>query len=246
MKATDTAINAYLEEIATRLPVSRRARTEAIAELRSGLLDAADARRAAGLSATEATHAAIAEFGNPGDIAAELGGELAVTQARRLTLTLLASGPLIGLFWLLAALGSRFGFRLAAPWQWAGLTAGAHLAAHLCAAVLLLAACTSAVTLAVTRAPSRRTAVHSRLISAAAASSGLGIAAADLAVLALLTSQWVDAPDRLDPLPVALAAVASLIRLAFTGRAAHSCARAAHPDRHTTIVGWRNWQGRAA
>jgi hypothetical protein len=63
-------IDGYLSEVAAVLPGPARARDDIIAELRSGLLDAADAYRAAGHSPDEAAAAATAEFGDPRQIAA--------------------------------------------------------------------------------------------------------------------------------------------------------------------------------
>ena len=58
-----------------------------IAELRGGLLDAADAHHDAGLPADDAAGAAICEFGDPGQVAAAFRPGLALSQARRVALT---------------------------------------------------------------------------------------------------------------------------------------------------------------
>lgn len=58
-------IDGYLSEVAAALPGPARARGDILAELRSGLLEAADAYRAAGHSPDEAADAATAEFGDP-------------------------------------------------------------------------------------------------------------------------------------------------------------------------------------
>ena len=92
-------IDGYLSEVAAALPGPARARDDIIAELRSGLLDAADAYRAAGHSPDEAAAAATAEFGDPRQIAAGFGPELAARESRRLARDLIITGPLVGLLW---------------------------------------------------------------------------------------------------------------------------------------------------
>jgi len=62
-----------------------------------------------------------------------------------------------------------------------------------------------------------------RLAPGTAAIVGLGAAAADLAVFALLASQLVAAPGTLAPAPAAAAALASATRLSLAGRAARRC-----------------------
>ena len=111
-------IEAYLSEVAAALPGPGRARDDIIAELRSGLLDATDAHLAAGHSPGEAAVAALAEFGDPRQIGAAFGPELAARQARRLARTLITTGPLVGMLWSAAATASHIGIRRAPPWHW--------------------------------------------------------------------------------------------------------------------------------
>jgi hypothetical protein len=84
-------------------------------ELRAGLLDAIDAYRSAGLAADQAAQAAVSEFGDPRQVAGAFRPELAVSQARHVAITLLATGPLIGLLWAAAAMASHLGIRHARP-----------------------------------------------------------------------------------------------------------------------------------
>ena len=63
------AIEAYLRAAAASLPGLRQARSDVLHELCSGLLDAIDAHRSAGLPARVATEAAITELGDPRQIA---------------------------------------------------------------------------------------------------------------------------------------------------------------------------------
>ena len=117
---SDPAVEGYLSDVAAGLPGPRQARGDIIAELRSGLLDAIDARRSAGLTAQAATEAAITEFGSPRQVASAFRPHLAMIQARRTALALAVTGPLIGLLWAAAALASHITLRHAPPWQWPG------------------------------------------------------------------------------------------------------------------------------
>jgi hypothetical protein len=235
----DHAISAYLDQVAATLPGAPRARRDVLAELRSGLLDATDAHRRAGLPADAAAETAIAEFGDPRQIAAAFRPELTITHARRVAFTLMATGPVTALLWSVTALGSHFGFRLAPPWQWAGLTPGAHLAVHLAAAAFVLTALTSLVTVAATGRLTRWLPSRPRAVSATAAIAGFSTAAANLAIFALLTSQILSAPSTIDPTPVTIAAAGSLTHLSLARRVPSQARREAlRPRRpHLTASG---------
>ena len=225
---SDQAISAYLDQVATALPGPSRTRRDLLAELRSGLLDAADAHQCTGLPMAAATQAAISEFGDPGQVAATLRPELTITHARRIALTLLVTGPLIGLLWAVAALGSHFGIRPAPPWQWAGLAPGSRVAAHLAAGSFLLATLTALATIAATGRLTRWLPSAPRIAAATAAMAGFGTAAAELAIFALVASQIHSAPATLDPAPVTAAAAGTLVHLTLTRRSSRRYARAAH------------------
>lgn len=222
-------IEAYLSEVAAALPGPARARDDIIAELRSGLLDAADAYRAAGVPPGEAAAAATAEFGDSRQIAAGFGPELAARQARRLALTLITSGPLVGLLWAAAATASRVGIRHAPPWQWRGMPPTSLIAVPLFGAVLLTFVCAALITLAATGPLTRWLHISPRTGPATAAIAGFAAATADVAVFILLASKLASAPAALAPAPVLAAATASLARLTLARRAARRCltARAA-------------------
>ena len=222
-------LDGYLAEVAGRLPGPARARADIIAELRVGLLDATDAYRDAGLPAARAAAAAIREFGDPGPVAAAFRPGLALSQARRVALTLLATGPLIGLLWAATAVASHIGIRHAPPWQWAGAPPGSLVAFPLAAAALAVAVWTALFTIAATGRATRWLPGRPRLAPGTAALAGLGAAAADLALFVLLASKLAAAPGTLAPAPAAAAALASLARLSLAGRAARRCltARAA-------------------
>jgi hypothetical protein len=100
--AVATPIEDYLNEVIARLPGRRRAAAAAIGELRDGLHDAIDAYRGVGLDQPAAVQAAIAESGPPEVIAIAYRPVVANLHGRRTGRTLLATGPLVGLLWLLA------------------------------------------------------------------------------------------------------------------------------------------------
>jgi hypothetical protein len=219
----DPAVEAYLRAAADSMAGPRRERSDILAELRSGLLDAIDAHHVAGLPAQGATEAAITEFGDPHEVASAFRPHLAMIQARRTALAIAATGPLVGLLWAAAALASHITLRHAPPWQWPGappLSAAAFPA--IAAAVFILI--TSTVTaIAATGKLSRWLKASARTAVAAAATAGFTAMAADLAILTLLGCQLASAPGTLDPIPVAAATAASLTRLTLARRAARNC-----------------------
>jgi hypothetical protein len=232
---TDQVIDAYLSRVTAGLPGPSRARRDVLAELRSGLLDATDAHRAAGLPAGQAAQAATREFGDPKQIAAAFRPELAARQARRLALSLVATGPLIGLLWITAAFTSHFGIQPAPPWDWPDLTAVSRIAVPLAAISFLISLWAALVTLAVTGRLTRWLPARTRLAPTTAAIAGFGTMTADLAIFLLLASQLASAPATLAAGPVAAAAAASLTRLTLARRAGRRCltARAGLPPGHS-------------
>jgi hypothetical protein len=98
---TDAALAAYLADLSARLRGPRRHREAILAELRDGLEQAIDDHLAAGLPPDQAATAAIAQFGTPPAVADAFGGELATASARRTVAWFIATGPLVGIWWLL-------------------------------------------------------------------------------------------------------------------------------------------------
>jgi hypothetical protein len=223
VQAQLTEVESYLTELAAQLPGPPRARAEIVAELRSGLLDAADAHRSAGLPQVGAALAAISEFGDAGQVADGFRAELAARQARRMSMRLLAGGPLVGLAWLAAALASHLGMHLAPPWRWPDLSPALSLGSHLVVVVIVAAAWAALAAVAATGRLTRWLPARPRRAPTAAVLAGLGAAGTDLIMLALLAGQLAIAPGTLAPLPVAAAAAASLARLSLAARAARRC-----------------------
>ena len=220
----EVVIECYLSEIAGRLAGPARARRDILAELGAGLADAADAYRSTGLGPDQAARAAITEFGPPDQVADGFRAELTAAQARRTVLTLVRTGPLIGLLWTGAALASHIGAQLTSPWHWAGMPASARLITHLAAIALATAIGSAIFTLAATGRLTRwLPARPGRLPAYPAALAAGGTAAIDVTLLTLLATQVASTPGRLAALPVAAAAVGSLVRLILTTRAARNC-----------------------
>jgi len=216
-------IDAYIREVAAALPGSRRARHDVLTELKDGLLDAASNHQCNGRPASTAAQAAIAEFGDARQVAAAYRPELAVIHARRIAFSFLASVPLVGFWWVLAAASSDLGERPAPPWQWQGLTPGSQLAVHLAACASLIAVVTALVTVFATGRIIRWLPISPRVTTTTAAMASLAAGAADLGIVTLVISQILSAPSALDPGPVTFAAMASLARITFSRRAAQRC-----------------------
>ena len=217
------AVERYLAEVTARLAGPDRARAGIVAELRSGLLDAADAHRSAGLPPAQAALAAIREFGEPARVADGFRAEMAASQARRVAVALLVTGPLVGLLWIAAASASHLGLRLGLPWPWAGSPSGFHLGIHLVAIAAGVTAWAGLLGIATSGRLTRWLPDRPRRPPTAAAVAGFGAMGADGLGLALLAAQLATAPGRLSPALAAAAAVASAARLMLAGRAARRC-----------------------
>jgi hypothetical protein len=217
------AVEGYLAEVTARLPGPARAHAGIVAELRSGLLDAADAHRSAGLPPARAVLAAIREFGDPAQVAAGFRAEIAASQARRVAVALLVTGPLVGLMWIATAVASHLGIRLAPPWQWTGQSPGLRVGIDLVAVAAGVTAWAAILGIATTGRLTRWLPARPRRAPTAAAVAGFGAVSADGLGLALLAAQLATAPGKLSPVLAAAAAAASLARLMLAGRAARDC-----------------------
>jgi hypothetical protein len=222
-------IESYLAEVAARLPGPARAQRDIVAELRAGLLDGIDARRCAGLPQATAAAEAVTEFGDPGQVADAFRPELAARSARRTALTLVTTGPLIGALWTAAAIASHIGIRHAPPWQWVNMPPDSMLAFPLAAAAIAVTVWAALVTVAATGRLTRWLPARPRLAPTAAAIAGFGAMTVDVTVFVLLASQLAVAPRTLAPVPITVAATASLIRLTLAKRAARQCLTARAP-----------------
>ena len=213
------AIDRYLAAVQASLPGSRGHRSAIMTELRSGLLDAMDAHACAGLAPVEAAWAAVREFGDPVIVAQGFRAEIAARTARRVAVAVLVSGPLVGLLWIITAATSQ----LIPRWQLSELSPGIQAGLVLVAVAAGATAVCAVVSVATTGRLTRWFSVRPGQAPAAAAAAGFSAVGADGLGLALLTIELAVAPGKLSPVPVAAAAVASIIRLTLARRAARSC-----------------------
>jgi hypothetical protein len=96
-----TPLARYLADIAAGLHGPRRRKEQILAELSDGLESAVADHTAAGLSSGQAVTAAIDQFGSPRAVADAFAPELALAYARRTLAWFIATGPLVGIWWLL-------------------------------------------------------------------------------------------------------------------------------------------------
>jgi roadblock/LC7 domain-containing protein len=101
IREVDNPIETFLSELGARMPGPRHRREQILAELRDGLVEATDKHAATGLAAEQAAAAAVAQFGSPQAVADAFAPELATAYARRTIAWYIATGPLVGIWWLL-------------------------------------------------------------------------------------------------------------------------------------------------
>ncbi len=217
------AVEHYLDEVAARLPGPRRSHSGIVAELRSGLLDAADCHENRGLPPAEAAQAAIAEFGDPEQVADGFVAEIAASQARRVAVILLVTGPLVGLLWVGTAAASHIVIHLASLWHLSGMHGVFGLGIQLVAVAVAVTGWAAVLGIAATGRLTRWLPVRPRRAPTVAAVAGIGAIGADALGLALLAAELATAPGQLAVVPAAIAAVASLGRLLLARRSASRC-----------------------
>jgi hypothetical protein len=94
-------VDAYLGELAHLLRGPRRRRARILAELRDGLDQAITDQVTYGRTEDQAVASAIDDFGTPQAVADAFAGELATAYARHTIAWYIATGPLVGIWWLL-------------------------------------------------------------------------------------------------------------------------------------------------
>lgn len=215
-----TAIDDYLREVDARLLGPASLRDAVVVELADGLRCASAERQRQGHTAGEAAAAAIAEFGDPTTVARAFAPEIALAQARRVALRLVRSGPAIGAIWLLAILATVPVPAATEPW-WRRAAAAMLGHVPLLPVAIACTAAAAVVVFALTGRtlrvlPSPRAAVAPYVAVAVAVATAGG----DIALLASLPSVLGHPAPAL---PLAVAAAASLARLATGGWWAHQC-----------------------
>jgi hypothetical protein len=96
-----TRVDAYLGELAHLLRGPRRRREQVLAELRDGLDQAIADHTTDGHTEDQAIESAIDHFGTPQAVAGAFAGELTTAYVRHTIAWYIATGPLVGIWWLL-------------------------------------------------------------------------------------------------------------------------------------------------
>jgi hypothetical protein len=200
-----TPVADYLAEVEVALPGPRRARHDLMTELADGLVDATHHYRRQGLPPLDAARRAIRDSGPSALVGAEFAALMHRWRARRTAQTLLATGPPIGLLWLVVLVPGR------GP--------GALMTRlPLLAGVVCLAIVASAATLLMT-GPAPRWLPPVRIDPLHAAATACAAAAlCDLMVLAVAAQTVLHGSAT--SWTWAIAATASLTRLAYAPNAA--------------------------
>jgi len=213
--ARSDPIDSLLTATGARLPGPAGPREDILAELRDGLVEAAEANKRNGMGHGEAVQLALRQFGDARTLAASFWPEMAAAQARRVVLALFATAPIVAALWAFAARS-----RGSAPES--GLFDGGQ--AHLAPALLVAAAVSCGIWTIVATGPaahSPRIAPQMKLLGAAA-TGGIAVLA-DLAVLSMLAVPLAGFPGLIHQLALGAAMLASGTRLILTSRASWSC-----------------------
>jgi hypothetical protein len=212
---TDASIDRFLTAVDAGLDGPARRRGEILAELRDGLLEAADAHAGAGVGRDEAVVLAVREFGDPQVLARAFQPELSAARARRLVTALLAASPLVIALWMSAA--SVIGERPArVPLE--------LISTRLPGLLLVLAtvSCTAWIVAATGRASRWLALPPGGSLTGAAAIGGLS-ALADIAAIVLLTTELIGYPGATHLIALAAAMTASAARCVLASRATRAC-----------------------
>ncbi|PRX45389.1 hypothetical protein B0I33_10952 [Prauserella shujinwangii] len=92
-------VDTVTDTLARSLRGPHRARREMVREVRDGLGDATEAYQATGLSPAEAERRAVADFGDPQQVAGELQAELTARYGRRTAALMAVAFPGLVLLW---------------------------------------------------------------------------------------------------------------------------------------------------
>ncbi|WP_426623112.1 permease prefix domain 1-containing protein [Leifsonia sp. McL0607] len=213
------AIEDYMAELNSYLRGPARLRARVAEEIAVDLESAVREFRRHGLGAPEAARAAVAELGSAKSVAAGFVDELAIAEARAVLRWLLATGPLVGLWWLL----------LLAPAGWVSHP-GELLTAIPILPVVAIAVAAGLLVLATTGSLIRwLPETSSRRAVSAAVLVGLVCIAGDLLVLTTLTVRLATGSGSSFTAGLVVVAVtASLIRLPSAIWATSRCLRTRH------------------
>jgi hypothetical protein len=207
-------IDAYLGELRRRLVGPARWRRKILAELEDGLLESLAANTRLGMKPEEAARRTISEFGSPELVAGAFAKDLADARVRRTALTLVRTGPLVGVLWLGAIASNHLAHpKLEGPW----------LALPLVGVGVAVCVPAAMVTLAATGRLGYRLPRLRAMAATAAATSALAAVAVDLVILGMAIAVVITSSQTRAWGLTAVATFASLTRLLLAGRAARWC-----------------------
>lgn len=200
--AADARLAGYLAELSAQLHGPRARRRRIVAEIGDGIRDAAQARTERGATSYAALTAALDEFGTPERVAAGFAEELAIGYARLTLAGYVVTGPVVGMWWLLAVWPAHAGL----PGAVAAIPVRPLIAAAIVTAIAVAATTGRAIRWLPEAGP--------RAALACVAAVALVVAGADLTMLAHYAAAVLRAPNT----PGMIATVASAVRIAGTAR----------------------------
>jgi hypothetical protein len=205
--ALPPAAAVHLAAIAAAVPGRGRARRAALAELADGLTDAVDHYRSQGLTLEAAAATAVRECGPADVVAAAFERALEPRRARQTALTLLATGPAIGVLWLITLVP--------------GQRPDALLLGHPALGAIVIVVIAASLTVVAMTGPGSRWMPCLRLDPRRiAAFACAGAALCDVLVLATAGVAVLSHETALPWMPGVLAAAASLTRFTVTQQVA--------------------------
>lgn len=178
-------------------------------EVEDGLSEAIESYRREGLPPEEAARAAVAEFGEPAVTAAAFATGLRLARARRTGLGLMATGPVVGLLWIVAVLTTGLS---------SGRLAGLWVVLPVVALAVAVGAPASELAVLSTGRLSRHLAGHPGLAPAAVTVACVAAVVGDATILGTVTVHVLLLGGWISPVPTLLAGMASVARMVCTGR----------------------------
>lgn len=197
----------YLHELETLIPARLHGRRNALSELADGLQDAAEHYCSRGMAPAAAAARAVRDCGPAPLIASEFAAMLATGHARRTAFVLLATGPGVGVLWLMTLVPGQSPDALLLQYPVLGMLV---LASVICALLTML-----------TTGPAIRWLPQMplapwRIAAAACAAAALG----DLLLLLIAAQAALGAAPDVAWIPALIACATSLLRLVLTQRVA--------------------------
>lgn len=219
--AADRIIEHYLHALTKQLPGPRAVHEDVVEEIRQHLIDAtmSGAERQGQVGAARA---AVADFGDPADIAAGLRGEVASRHVNRVGRILYRSGHLVGLCWLAVLITSSVASKTGGPW----------VALFLASPAVLVGAPATMFAMASTGRLSRWISIKPRVPLAATATAGIAATVGDAVMVASILIYGLALDGAVSWPLVAIACAASAGRVLLAARAIDQSRQLLAADRH--------------